>query len=172
MIFPLRFYVPFWVKGGYLDTSCYIRDIIINSKAYHSVIASVLTEQPMFLADLLDQDISTNMTCLEGFSSSSARSPTFWAMNWDPKVLIAGRSKYGHDGYGKTRAAGGLAAVLSDFVELGSWVWHTYMHHHTSDFAVTWWFRSPRTSSLLRGAVSVACLCRVWMTIKSRFVLT
>ena len=45
----------------------------------------------------------------------------------------------------------------------------TYIHAlHASDFAVTWWFRSPRTSSLLRGAVSVACLCRVWMTIKSR----
>lgn len=42
-------YVPFWVKGGYLDTSCDIRDIIINSQAYHSLIASVLTEQPMFL---------------------------------------------------------------------------------------------------------------------------
>ena len=42
----------------------------------------------------------------------------------------------------------------------------TYIH--ALGFAVTWWFRSPRTSSLLRGAVSVTCLCRVWMTIKSR----
>lgn len=42
MIFPFRFYVPFWVKGGYLDTPCYIRDIIINSQAYHSVIATIV----------------------------------------------------------------------------------------------------------------------------------